>query len=183
MLVHPDSNRLYSNCYMASSWRAGSPILENVTVDTPLLLVHLLSRFLHIGSVVLFLGSVFYARQVLVPVLNVVPENIRMTSAAGAQLRFRVVLWTLLVLIVASGLYNFLSYDGPKHTQMYQVWFGIKMLLVLHILATAILWGTSPYGDVAVGGKSSRRLASMVVSGIIVVAISTYLRSLTMRGL
>lgn len=154
-----------------------------MTVDTPVLLLHLLSRFVHIGSVVLFLGSVFYARQVLVPVLNVIPENIRMTSAAGAQLRFRAVLWTLLVLIVGSGLYNFLSYDGPKHTQTYQIWFGIKMLLVLHILATAILWGTSPYGDVSVGGKNSRRLASMVASGIIVIAISAYLRSLSMRGL
>lgn len=154
-----------------------------MTVDTPVLLIHLLSRFVHIGSVVMFLGSVFYARQVLVPVLNVIPENIRMTSAAGAQLRFRVVLWTLLVLIVGSGLYNFLSYDGPKHTTTYQIWFGIKMLLVLHILATAILWGTSPYGDVNVSGKSSRRLASMVASGILVIAISAYLRSLTMRGL
>jgi hypothetical protein len=154
-----------------------------VTTDTPALLLHLLFRFLHIASVILFLGGVFYARQVLVPVLNLVPENIRMTSAAGAQIRFRVVLWTLLVLIVGSGLYNFLSFAGPRHTTAYQVWFGIKILLVLHILATAILWGTSPYGDVSVSGKTSHRLTSMTISGLAVVAISAYLRSLTMRGL
>jgi hypothetical protein len=154
-----------------------------VTTDTPAVLIHLLSRFVHIACVILFLGGVFYARQVLVPVLNVLPENLRMTSAAGAQIRFRAILWMLLVLIVGSGLYNFLSYEGPKHAAIYQAWFGIKMLLVLHILVTAILWGTSPYGDVAVGGKTSRRLASMTISGIIVVAISAYLRSLTLRGL
>ena len=147
----------------------------------PDLFVHLISRFVHITSVILFLGGVFYARQVLVPVLNVLPEDTRMSSAAGAQLRFRTVLWTLLILIVGSGLYNLLA--GPKHTPTYHMWFGIKMLLVAHILATAILWGTSPYGDVTVAGKSKHRLASMTVSGLIVVAISAYLRSLTQRGL
>jgi uncharacterized membrane protein len=157
--------------------------LKDVTTDTPALLIHLLFRFLHIASVIVFLGGVFYARQVLVPVLNVLPEDVRMPSAAGAQFRFRAILWTLLVLIVGSGLYNFFTYSGPKHTQAYQAWFGIKMLLVAHILATAILWGTSPYGDVTVAGKSKHRLGSMLISGLLVVAISAYLRSLTLRGL
>jgi uncharacterized membrane protein len=143
--------------------------------------LHILSRFLHVGSVILFLGGVFYARQVLVPVLNALPEDSRLSSAAGAQLRFRSILWTLLVLIVGSGLYNLLA--GPKHTPTYHMWFGIKMLLVAHILTTAILWGTSPYGDVSVGGNSKHRLASMTISGLIVVVISAYLRSLTQRGL
>jgi len=156
---------------------------EDVTTDTPSLIIHLLFRFIHIASVILFLGGVFYARQVLVPVLEVLPEDARMTSAAGAQFRFRTVLWTLLVLIVGSGLYNFFTYSGPKHTSAYQIWFGIKMLLVAHILASAILWGTSPYGDVTIAGKSKRRLAGIMISGLLVVAISAYLRSLTLRGL
>lgn len=154
-----------------------------MTTDTPALIVHLIFRFLHIASVILFLGSVFYARQVLVPVLNVIPDSIRMPSGAGAQFRFRAILWILLAIIVLSGLYNFLTYSGPKHTTAYQIWFGIKMLLVAHILASAILWGTSPYGDVAVAGKGKHRLASITISGLIVVAISAYLRSLTVRGL
>lgn len=151
-----------------------------MTTDTPALFLHWLFRFIHIGSVVLFLGGVFYAHRVLVPVLNVLPENTRMSSAAGAQMRFRAILWTLLVLIVGSGLYNLLA--GPKHTPVYHAWFGVKMLVVLHILATAILWGTSPYGDVAVAGKSKGRLLSLSISGLLAVAISAYLRSLTQRG-
>jgi uncharacterized membrane protein len=144
---------------------------------------HVLFRFLHIGSVILFLGGVIYARQVLVPVLNTLPEDVRMAAAAGSQLRFRNTLYVLMVLIVGSGLYNFFSYAGPPHGQGYQVWFGIKMLLVAHVLASAVLWATSPYGDVTVAGRSKRRLLSMTVSGIIIVAISAYLRSLTQRGL
>ena len=154
-----------------------------MTTDTPALILHLFFRFLHIASVILFLGGVFYSRQVLVPVLNVLPDSIRMPAAAGAQFRFRTVLWILLAVIVGSGLYNFFTYSGPKHSAAYQIWFGIKMLLVAHILASAILWGTSPYGDVAVSGKGKHRLTSIAISGLIVVAISAYMRSLTQRGL
>jgi len=154
-----------------------------VTTDTPALILHIIFRFVHIASVILFLGGVFYARQVLTPVLGVLPDSIKMPAAAGAQLRFRTVLWVLLVLIVGSGLYNFFSYSGPKHGEAYQIWFGIKMLFVAHILASAILWGTSPYGDVPVAGKPKHRLLSITISGLIVVAISAYLRSLSQRGL
>jgi hypothetical protein len=87
------------------------------------------------------------------------------------------------MVIVLSGLYNFLSFEGPKHGQTYQIWFGIKILLVAHVLASAILWATSPYGDVTVAGKSKRRLIGIAISGSIVVLISAYLRSLTLRGL
>lgn len=150
---------------------------------TPDFLVHLLSRFIHISSVIVFLGGVIYARQVLVPVLNVLPEDIRMQSAAGTQMRYRTTLFVLLALIVLSGLYNFLTFAGPKHGQAYQIWFGIKMLLVAHIAATGILWATSPYGDVTVAGKSKHRLTSIAISGFIIVLISAYLRSLTLSGL
>lgn len=147
------------------------------------LVLHILFRYLHISAVILFLGGVVYARQVLSPILSGLPEDLRMQAAAGAQLRYRATLYTLLGLIVVSGLYNFLSYEGPKHGQTYQIWFGIKILLVAHILTSAILWTTSPYGDVTVGGKSKRRLAGIGVSGLIVVLISAYLRSLSQRGL
>jgi hypothetical protein len=144
---------------------------------------HLISRFIHIISVILFLGGVVYSRQVLLPVLNSLPEDMRMPSAAGAQLRYRNTLYILLGLIVVSGLYNFLTYSGPKHTQAYQIFFGVKMLLVAHILSSAILWATSPYGDVAVGTKAKHRLISIVISGFVIVLISAYLRSLTLQGL
>jgi hypothetical protein len=57
------------------------------------------------------------------------------------------------------------------------------MLLVAHVLATGILWGTSPHGDVTAGGKSKHRLTSLFLSGVLIVLISAYLRSLTQRGL
>jgi hypothetical protein len=146
-------------------------------------IVHLISRFVHIFSVILFLGGVAYSWQVLRPLLNELPESLRMQAAAGAQLRHRTALYVLLGLIILSGFYNFLTYAGPKHTQAYQIAFGIKMLLVAHMLSSAILWATSPYGDVTVAGKGKHRLLSIAIAGVIVVLISAYLRSLTLQGL
>jgi len=148
---------------------------------TPDLLYHLLFRFIHISSVIALLGGIVYARQVLVPTLNSLPEDVRLEAADRAQKGYRSTLYTLLILIVGSGLYNLLG--GPKHSYAYQMWFGIKMLLVAHIISAAILWATSPYGDVTVAGKSKHRLVSIAISGLIVVLISAYLRSLTQQGL
>jgi uncharacterized membrane protein len=145
------------------------------------ILPHVLFRFIHVSSVILFLGGIVYARQVLTPVLEALPEALRIETAAGTQLRYRNTLYVLLGLIVASGLYNFLT--GPHHGQPYQIWFGVKMLLVAHILATAILWAASANSNAKIAGKSKRRLVSMAISGFIIVFISAYLRSLTLRGL
>jgi amino acid transporter len=150
---------------------------------TPDILLHLLARFLHIGPIILLLGGVFYARQVVAPALQMLGSDQQVAVGATSQQRFRGTLWTLLGLIVLSGLYNFFNYAGPKHSSSYQMWFGIKMLLVLHVLATAILWGTSPYRDAAAAEKGKRRLLSMIVSGFLAVFISAYLRSLSQRGL
>lgn len=146
-------------------------------------IVHLISRFVHVFSAILFLGGVVYSGQVLRPVLNELPDGLRMQAAAGVQLRHRTVLYILLGLIIVSGFYNFLTYAGPKHTQAYQIFFGIKMLLVAHMLSSAILWATSPYGDVSIAGKGKHRLLSIAIAGTIAVLISAYLRSLTLQGL
>ena len=143
------------------------------------LLLHVISRFLHIISAILLLGGAFYAHRVLTPVLNVLPEDRRMQAAAGAQLRYRTTLFTLVAISLLSGLYNFLS---VPHSKLYHMAFGIKMLAVLHIYATVVLWATSPYGDVNFAGKNKRRLLSISIAGVIVVLISAYLRSLSMPG-
>jgi hypothetical protein len=145
------------------------------------LVFHVIARFIHISSVVILLGGLFYARQVLVPTFEGLPDEARARAASESQSRFRNPLFSLLALIIASGLYNF--FTGPKHGRDYQIWFGIKMLLVAHFAAAAILWATSPHGDVAVSGKGRKRLLSLTISGLVIIAISAYLRSLTLRGL
>jgi hypothetical protein len=141
------------------------------------ILIHVLARFIHIICAVFLLGGCFYARYVLTPVVNVLPEDKRMQAAAGSQLRYRSMLFILVGLSLLSGAYNFLQ---APHSKIYHIAFGIKMLLVLHIYATAILWATSPYGDVNISGKGKHRLISITIAGLLVVLISAYLRSLSL---
>jgi hypothetical protein len=143
------------------------------------ILLHILSRFIHIICAIFLLGGCFYARRVLTPVLNVLPEDRRMQAAAGAQLRFRTILFGIIGFSLLSGIYNFLQ---TPHSRVYHIAFGIKMLLVLHIYATSVLWATSPYGDVNFAGKGKHRLLSITIAGVLVVLISAYLRSLSTPG-
>lgn len=141
------------------------------------ILIHVLARFIHIICAIFLLGGCFYARYVLTPVINILPEDKRMTAAAGAQLRYRSMLFILVGLSLLSGVYNLLQ---NSHSRLYHIAFGIKMLGVLHIYATAILWATSPYGDADIAGKAKHRLISITIAGMIVVLISAYLRSLSL---
>ena len=104
-------------------------------------------RWLHIVSVIVLLGGVFYARMVVGDL------------APG----FKTVAYAAIGGILVSGLYNFLSKTStPPH---YHVWFGIKILFALHVFAATILYR----------GKK-RALTGIVISGAIIVAISGYLR-------
>lgn len=140
-------------------------------------------RFLHIGSAAGLVGGILYARIAATPVLNSLPPSERAEAAKGAQLRFRGILFTMLALVILSGLYNGFGPSAPHHSSQWHMWFGIKMLFVLHILAAAILWSLSPYGDVAVEGQGKRRLIGLVISGFITIFIGDYLRYLTAHGL
>lgn len=110
--------------------------------------LHIGMRWLHIVSVIVLLGGVFYARFAVGELAN----------------GFKPMAYTALGGILVSGLYNFLSKSSyPPH---YQMWFGIKILLVLHVFAATILYRT---------GKR-RTLTGIVISGAAIVAISGYLR-------
>lgn len=110
-------------------------------------------RFLHIASVIVLLGGVFYAR----------------FAAGEMSPRYRPVIFTVIGTILVSGIYNFVSKSSyPDH---YQIWFGIKMLLVLHVFAAAVLYRK---------GKE-RALTGIVISGAVIVALSSYLRYISLQ--
>jgi hypothetical protein len=147
---------------------------------TPNTLLAVVIRFIHIGSAAGLVGGVLYARVAALPALEGLGSAEQTQAAQSAQRRYRGTLFTLLGLIVLSGIYNYVS--GQPHGSQWQMWFGIKMLLVLHFLATAILWATSPVRDVAAVSKSKRRVAGMVISGFLAILIANYLHYLTLDG-
>jgi hypothetical protein len=125
-------------------------------------------------------GSAVYGALVVNPVLNSLPVDQRAAASTSAQARFRAFVQVMLLFAVGSGLYNLLT--GPVHTTAWHAVFGVKILLVLHILASAVMWAVSPNGDVAVAGKGKRRLAGIAISGLLVILLSAVLRIMTQRG-
>jgi len=131
-------------------------------------------RWIHITSIVTLIGGFIYARFAVTPVLATLGE-----SEAGRLSRrivesFRPLLYTVLATAFGSGLFNY--FNKASYPPHYHMWFGIKFLFVLHIFAVAILY-TLPDASEA---KRSRWLTGMVISGLIVIAISAYLRWLSL---
>jgi hypothetical protein len=108
----------------------------------------LLMRWLHIASVVVLLGGVFYARVV----------------SGDLAKNFKPIAFGAIGGLLLSGIYNFMN--KPSFPPHYQMWFGIKMLLALHVFAAVILYRE---------GKR-RSLTGIVISGAVILFIAAYLR-------
>jgi hypothetical protein len=104
-------------------------------------------RWVHLASVIVLLGGVFYARIVVGDLAS----------------RFKLVAYWAIGGILVSGIYNFVSKNSPSTN--YQLWLGLKVLLALHVFAVTILYR----------GKT-RSLTGVVISGGLILMISEYLR-------
>ena len=69
-----------------------------------------LIQWIHVGSVVLLIGGFFFFRVILLPAVKTLPENQRPKLLEAAFRRFRVVIWSALLTILFSGVYNFIAF-------------------------------------------------------------------------
>jgi uncharacterized membrane protein len=133
----------------------------------------ILMRWAHIVSAVLLIGGIAYARMVAAPVLGEVhdeqPDLLRRLGA-----RYRPLVYASIVGLIVSGLYNYLMHLG--HTRYYEMWFGIKILLALHVFAGAILAVRSSRADGGDDAKLLRRMTGVILSGLAAILIAAYLR-------
>jgi hypothetical protein len=114
-------------------------------------------RWLHIASVVILLGGVFYARFV---------EGVM-------SARFKPWGYAAIGGILVSGTYNFLSKSTfPPH---YHAWFGIKVLLALHVFAIVVMYNPERHK------MKPRLLTGVAITGALILACSAYLRWLGLQ--
>jgi uncharacterized membrane protein len=132
-------------------------------------------RWIHITSVVTLIGGFIFARFALAPALDSLAEPEHTAVGRSVVGGFTHLLYTVLVTVLGSGLYNYLT--KPSYPPHYHMWIGIKFLFALHIFAVAILY-TMPDAEEA---KRNRWLTGMVVSGLIIFAISAYLRWISLK--
>jgi putative copper export protein len=131
-------------------------------------------RWIHIVSVVTLIGGFIYARFVLAPALAVLKPDEREVIGSKAVDRFRPLIIIVVITVLGSGMYNYLT--KTSFPPGYNMWMGIKLLLVLHIFASAILYSVRPANE----AKRNRTALSIVISGLIVIGIAAYLRHLSL---
>ena len=111
-------------------------------------------RWVHIMSVIVLIGSAYYVRRT------------RSTFSPA----FRSTIYLGVAAAFLSGLYNFLTKASyPPH---YHMWFGIKFLLALHVLAALVLAARREVP----AEKLQRSLRILLISATAVILISNYLR-------
>jgi hypothetical protein len=132
-------------------------------------------RWIHITSVVTLIGGFIFARYALAPALATVAQPERGSLGKKVVENYRALLYTVLVTLIGSGLYNYLS--KPSYPPHYHMLIGIKFLFALHIFAVAVLYA-NPEAEEA---KRNRWLTGMILSGLIIIAISAYLRWISLK--
>jgi hypothetical protein len=125
-------------------------------------------RFLHIASAITLVGGAAAWRFAGAAAAESVSGEARsrVENAFGAAWKPFAIAGIIGILI--SGLFNFLRKAGLTPT--YHAIFGVKVLLALHIFATLIL-AARPDNP-----RRMRQLTGVVISGVLIVALSAVLR-------
>jgi uncharacterized membrane protein len=126
-----------------------------------------IALWLHISFVVLLIGGALYGRLALRTAFTTLPENEAAEFGDAAAERYRV--WVLLsiVLLVFTGIYNYLH--TGRHTTRYHVLLAIKLLLALHVFASTLL-STRPHNP-----RRSRQLLGAAISGFLAALMAVYM--------
>ena len=146
-----------------------------------------LMQWIHVGSVVLMIGGFFFFRIVFLPIAERSPKPEVLISAALR--RFSGVVWTTLLTVLISGLYNFITFFRTARSvaatgtfiadySVYILVLGIKLFIVFFIFTLAIIL-TFPYPVFHVFQKRPAPWLNLtVILGLIVIFFSAFLRRL-----
>lgn len=134
-------------------------------------------RWLHIASVVALIGGFVYTRFGVWPALEALGPDQASVFVSQMISRARALLYTVLVTTLVSGVYNYVT--KPSYPRNYHMVIGVKLLFVLHVFAVAILY-TMPDASVP---KRRRWLTGLVISGLVIIAISADLRWMSLNAL
>jgi uncharacterized membrane protein len=129
--------------------------------------LEVLSRWMHLASVAVLVGGMIYAWVAVAPQLHGGETGNQMAA------RFRPLVLAAAACLLISGVYKLLT--TPGHSPVYYVLLGVKLLLVLHVFAVAVL-ATSPAAGPEKQARRPRMMAGVAISGLVIIALSGYLR-------
>jgi len=137
-----------------------------------------LARWIHIASAVTVLGGMLFAALAWLPGLRSAPpaESQRWSDSIAAKYRP----WFLAAVLglLASGFFNYIRHAQAKDVPTtYHMVFGMKFLLALHVFAVGYL--ALRRGNT----KRSRQITGVVLSGLVILLLSTWMRFLVLSML
>lgn len=128
-------------------------------------------RWIHVASIVIMVGGAFFIRFVLLPTAATLPDEPHRLLRAGVMKRWYIVLRACMVLILASGVFNFVAVTRPLHAGgdrgTYDLLVGIKVGLALAIFGIA---------EALVRKDPTKWLTVNLLIAMVVIAISSTLK-------
>lgn len=125
-------------------------------------------RWLHIASMTTLLGGMIFWRLVLARASEDMGMAARGPLFERIAAAFRPLVFVSIGGLLLSGIINLLL--APGHSKLYHMLFGIKMLLVLHVFAVAIVM-VQPNNP-----RRTRLATGTMISGLVIILISAWLR-------
>ena len=135
--------------------------------------LNILMRFLHIVSAVTLIGGVIAWRLAVIPATEPLALDMRAKLGNAVAAAWRPVFFLAVAGLLLSGIYNYLNKTGMPPA--WHAVIGVKFLLALHVFAVGFLV-TGPDNT-----KRSRQLTGIMISGIVIVALSAVLRWLSTK--
>ncbi|MBL8173325.1 MAG: hypothetical protein JNK48_01560 [Bryobacterales bacterium] len=129
-------------------------------------------RWAHIASMAFVVGGAFYARFVITPALSGLSDTERGKVAGRIAAALRPLMLAAVVVLLGSGTFNLLRKSNLPAG--YHMWFGIKSLFALHVVAVSVLLGREGVD----AEKRTRWLTGIAASGVVVMLISAVLRAM-----
>lgn len=130
----------------------------------------LVMRWVHISSMATLVGGILYGRLVMAPSVSSLSPDAQESLWNEASARFRPWVVAAMIGLIVSGLFKLLT--TPGHRPIYHMLFGIKMLLVLHVFAVALLI-VKP-----VNPRRVRMMTGTMISALVIILISAWLKSI-----
>ena len=132
-----------------------------------------LARYVHIASAITLMGGMFFALIAWLPALQKAGGAGEQSISDAIAARFRP--WFLLATagLLLSGFYNYYRHVDHKDVPyLYHMVFGMKFLLTLHVFAVGFL------ALRAGNAKRGRQILGVVISGLVIIALSGWMRQL-----
>ena len=128
-------------------------------------------RWLHISSMMILLGGILFARFVVEPSIASLPSETRNQLGEALATRFRSLMYVAIGILLLTGVYNLVLNISGK-PPLYHALLGVKLLAALHVFAVGFLI-VQPRNP-----KRTRLMTGVVISGLIILAVSAWLRQI-----